>query len=275
MVAVYNVQNYLVTDRRVEGRYEKSAPKPESEIQALIDVLKPISLDVLGIIEMGKEDMLEDFQKRLRAAGMDFPHREWVKGADEARHLALLSKYPIITRQSLDDVPFDLDGVPTRIGRGILDVTLELAPDYPVRMVGIHLKSRRAVPEFDETAMREREAFHVRAHLDRILTNDPAAKVLLFGDFNDTKNNPPVKQLIGTAKSPTFMRDLFLTDGKGLRWTHFWSVADVYSRIDFILVSNALWPDINMERSGISDSEVWFRASDHRAIFATIKVPEK
>jgi endonuclease/exonuclease/phosphatase family metal-dependent hydrolase len=275
VIASYNVENYLSTDRRVNGQAEKTAPKPESEIAALVDVLSEIRPDILGIIEMGDESMLEDFHARLKAAGMDFPHREWVKGADEHRHIALLSRFPIVARNSRDDVGFELNGVPTRIGRGILDVSVEPEPDFRLRLVGVHLKSRRQVPDFDESAMRAKEAWYVREHLDRIFEADPGAKVMLFGDLNDTKNQYPVRELIGSAKSPGYMRDLFLTDGVGQRWTHFWSAADVYSRIDYLLVSRGLWPAINMEKSGISRSRIWFKASDHRAVFATIKVPEE
>lgn len=275
VVASYNVQNYLTTDRRVDGKSEKSAPKPESEIAALIDVLKEINPDILGIIEMGDEAMLADFQTRLKAGGIDFPFKEWVKGADRARHVALLSKYPIVSRQSRDEVPFELNGVPTRIGRGILDVTVRPEEGFDLRLVGVHLKSRRQVPEFDETAMRAKEAWFVRQHLDEILYKNPKENLLLFGDFNDTKNEYAVKELIGPSKSPGYMKDVFLMDDRGQRWTYFWSVADIYSRIDFFLASRALTPRINKERSGISSSRVWFKASDHRAIFVTIKVSDK
>ena len=70
------------------------------------------------------------------------------------------------------------------------------------------------------------------------------------------------------------MKDLFLTDYYGYRWTHYWSSADIYSRLDYLMVSQGLWPDINMDKSGISSSRVWYKASDHRAIFTAIKVPE-
>jgi len=275
VVASYNLQNYLKMERRVDGKTVPDAPKPEKETAAAIEVLKQIQSDILGVVEMGDETMLEDFQKRLKSAGMDYPHREWVKGADPERHLALLSKYPIISRNSLDDVPFELNGSRQRISRGILDVTVQLSDSYNLRLVGAHLKSRRQVPEFDERAMRAKEAALFRKHVDGILTTDPDTNLLLFGDLNDTKNEQPVKELIGAAGSPLRMRDLFLTDRQGLLWTHFWSAADIYSRIDYLLVSNGLWPEIVMDRSGISNARNWYQASDHRVIHTTIRIPEK
>lgn len=275
MVAAFNVQNYLATGISLEDGKRDLPPKPESAIAAVVEVIKEIQPDILGIMEMGDPSMLADLQARLKKAGMDLPHSEWVKGADPARHLALLSKYPIIARQSRDEVPFDLNGVRTRVGRGILDVTVELAPHYNLRLVGVHLKSRRQVPDFDEASMRAKEASHVRKHLDAILTAAPKVNLMLFGDLNDTKNEFPVRELIGSAKSPNYMRDLVLEDRSGFRWTHFWPAADIYSRIDFLLVSRGLGPEIDMKKSGVSSASMWFNASDHRAIFATVKVPKK
>ena len=275
VVASYNVENYLKMERKLDGKTVPDAPKPEPEIAAVIDVIKEINPDILGIVEMGDEQTLEEFRARLKAAGLDYPHKEWVKGADAARHVALLSRFPIVARNSRDEVPFELNGRRTRVGRGILDVTVKLADNYQLHLVGAHLKSRREVPDFDQVAMRAKEAWYLREHLDKILQANPEEKLLLFGDMNDTKNEYPIKELLGAARDPLQMKDLFLSDRYGYRWTHYWPSADIYSRIDYLMVSQALWPDINMDKSGISSSRIWYKASDHRAIFTTIKVPEK
>lgn len=273
VVAVYNVLNYLPTDRFIDGRRVEDAMKPESEIRAVIGIIATHRPDVLALVEMGDEAKLRDFQSRLKADGHDYPFSEWLQGADSYRHIALLSKLPIVARNSRGDVPFDLDGMPTRIGRGILDVTVQATPTETLRIVGIHLKSRRKVDEFDEAAMRAKEAWYVREHIDGILAANPNEKLMLVGDFNDTKNEYPVRHLIGTPKSPNFMRDLYLKDTSGLLWTHFWRSADEYARIDYILVSPALWPLVDMNRSGIDSSPNWFDASDHRLIFTTLRFP--
>ena len=273
VVASYNVENYLKMERKLDGKTVPDAPKPEPEIAAVIDVIKEINPDILGIVEMGDEQTLEEFRARLKAAGLDYPHKEWVKGADAARHVALLSRFPIVARNSRDEVPFELNGRRTRVGRGILDVTVKLADNYQLHLVGAHLKSRREVPDFDQVAMRAKEAWYLREHLDKILQANPEEKLLLFGDMNDTKNEYPIKELLGAARDPLQMKDLFLSDRYGYRWTHYWPSADIYSRIDYLMVSQALWPDVAMDKSGISSSRTWFKASDHRAIFTTIKVP--
>src|SRR5690606_37538084 len=121
--------------------------------------------DIVGLCEMGGEDTLADLQKRLKAAGLNYPHKEWVEGGDKERHVALLSRYPITARNSRGNVSFELNGRAERINRGILDATVQIRPDFSLRLVGVHLKSRRKVPEYDESTMRAREAWHVRRHV--------------------------------------------------------------------------------------------------------------
>jgi endonuclease/exonuclease/phosphatase family metal-dependent hydrolase len=275
VVASYNVENYLKMKRGVGGKTVADAPKPEAEIAAVVEAIQELSPDVLGIVEIGEKADLEDLRSRLAAAGLEYPYQEWVKGSDPVRHVALLSKLPIVARNSLDEVAFELNGMQMHIGRGILDVTVELPDKSPLRLIGLHLKSRREVPEFDQVAMRAKEAWYVREHLNDVLKADPKLKLLVFGDLNDTKNEYPVKELLGSSKDPLRLKNLFLTDRYGYRWTHYWATADIYSRIDYLLVSLGLWPQIDMDKSGISSAKTWYKGSDHRAVFATIKVPEK
>lgn len=269
-IACYNVENYLPMDRRVDGKNLKNAPKPEEEIAAVIKVITSVSPDILGIVEIGDRSMLEDLQKRLADAGLNYPHSEWVKGADEHRHVALLSKFPIVERNSRDDVPFELDGRIHRINRGILDVTVELQPDYRLRLVGAHLKSRREVSDFDQAQYRAKESWHLKQHLNAIVDADPEVNLLLFGDLNDTKNEYPIRELIGTKGTPHYMMDIWVTDSRGERWTHFWRFADIYSRIDYLMVSPALVDEVDFKNSGICDIPEWNDASDHRLIFTKV-----
>ncbi|MFM8717681.1 MAG: endonuclease/exonuclease/phosphatase family protein [Spartobacteria bacterium] len=274
VVAYYNLENYLPMPRVVDGKRVENAPKPESEIAALIAMLKRIRPDVLGVVEIGDQAMLADFQARLSAVGMDFPHAERVASPEGGRHIALLSRFPIVARNSRPDVAFELDGRHQRMGRGILDATVEITPDYQLRLVGVHLKSRRVVSAFDEKKFRAREALLVRAHLDAILKADSSVNLLLFGDLNDTKNESPIKDIQGIPGSRTAMRDLPLRDAQGLVWTHFWQEADVYSRIDYLLASPGLWPELNHTRSGIGGGREWRRASDHRPLYTTLRTSE-
>ena len=270
VVMSYNVENWLTTDRFINNRHVTSAPKPDDEKSAVISVIAAHQPDILGVCEMGSRKDFEDFQARLKAKGLDYPHAEWHEGIDIDRHVAVLSKFPIVARDSLDKVKFDIGGTPQAIQRGILDITIEPQKGYRLRLIGLHLKSRRPVPEVDQEALRAKEAWHVRKHLDEILASDPAAKVLLFGDLNTTKNEYPIKEILGAKNSPTRLTDIPAEDDRGERWTHYYVVADEYSRIDYLMASPALRRDIDEKASGIDSSSEWHVASDHRAIFTTI-----
>ena len=275
VVASYNVENYLPTDRQQDGVLIKNAPKPEREIAAVVNVLSQIQPDIVGLIEIGDESMLEDLQRRLKAAGLDYSYREWVKGADEQRHICLLSKFPIIERNSRNDVRFELDGRMLRMNRGILDVTVEVTPAYRLRLVGAHLKSRRIVPEYDQALMRAKEAWSLREHIDKILAAAPKINLLLFGDLNDTKNEYPIREIIGWKGTSNHMMDLLLRDSRGEHWTYYWKTADEYSRVDYLLVSPGLAKEVIAGKCGINDSPYWNEASDHRAIYAVISAVDR
>jgi endonuclease/exonuclease/phosphatase family metal-dependent hydrolase len=270
IIASYNVQNYWLLDSANEHPLIDEQAKSEQAIAAVIKVLNRIKPDIVGLIEIGDESMLADLQRRLREAGLDYSYREWVQGADEVRHLSLLSKFPIVERHSRHQIHVELDGQTWLMNRGILDVTVEINPGYRLRLVGAHLKSRREVPEYDQARMRAKEARHLRAHLDQILETSPDANLMLFGDLNDTKNEYPVRQVIGLKGTPNYMMDLWLRDSRDERWTFCWKTADEYSRIDYLLVSPGLIREVITRKCGIDDSPFWNEASDHRAIYAAI-----
>lgn len=275
LVAAYNLENYLRMDRHTKGEFVEDAPKPESEVTAIVRILTDLRPDILSLMEIGGSDMLDDLQARLKADGLDLPYRVWVKGADEERHLALLSRFPIAQNRSLDNVSFTLNNRIQRMPRGIMDVTIQITPSYELRIIGAHLKSKRVAMDYDESQLRIEESRQLRNHLDGILLKEPKTNLMLCGDLNDTKNEFPIRQIMGTPRTPTHMRDIWLRDKRGETWTHYWKSADIYSRIDYILVSPALAPEVIWKKCGIVDVPSWHEASDHRAIYATISPSER
>src|ERR1043166_7803505 len=268
VIASYNVENYLITDRYAEGEHRHSAPKPEKEIAALIRIIKEINPDILGVCEMGLPEQFEDFKTRLKAAGLGFTDFEYVQGADPDRHVALLSRLPIASRKSLPDVSYELDGKQQKVRRGFLDVTIKVGKNEELRLVGAHLKSKLNDAGESEALIRRNEAHLLRKHFDEIMTAKPDTKLLAYGDFNDPKNEPALHEIMGPRNSPRRMEDLWLKDNVGDHWTHYWKTADIYSRIDFIFVSPALRPDVLVHKSRVYRSEYWNDASDHRPIIA-------
>ena len=173
-------------------------PKPEREKNTLVRIIKEIHPDILGVAEMGPPDQFEEFQKRLKEAGLEFPFTEYVSGADPDRHLALLSRFEIVERHSEKDLFFDLNGQREPVERGFLDVTIEVNPAFRLRVVGAHLKSKLAVPS-GEALLRRNEARLLRQHIDGVLSKDPNVNLLVYGDLNDTKDQPAIQEILGPA----------------------------------------------------------------------------
>lgn len=274
LVGSYNVENWLSMDRYVDGKSTPGSPKPERERAAVVDVIASHKPDIVGLVEIGSKDDLEDLRSRLKNAGLDYPNFEWLDGPDPDRHVALLSRFPIVERNSQANIPIELDGKPEVVQRGFLDVTVEPAEGYRLRLIGVHFKSRREVPEFDQAALRARESEALRAYVDKILESDPDTNLLLYGDFNDTKNEYPIEHLLGGARDKR-LRDLYLNDSLGDRWTHFWKTADIYSRIDYLIASPGLFNEVDRDGGGVDRSDNWFVASDHRMIYAKIQAADK
>ncbi|MEA3213758.1 MAG: hypothetical protein QOE70_6815 [Chthoniobacter sp.] len=269
VVCTYNVRNYVNAKPAGDGQRYATKAKPEEEIEALIRIIKEINPDILGVCEMGTPDRFEDFKKRLAAAGLAYVDFEFVQAADPERHLALVSRFPIVARQSATDVPFELDGKVEKVRRGFLDVTVQVTPDYRLRLVGTHLKSKLPVPE-GEAIIRRYEAQALRRHLEAILTAEPEVNLVCYGDFNDTKNEPMFHEITGVKGTPGYMADLWARDSLGDRWTHYWKTADLYARIDYLFVSPALFREVIKEKSTVYRGPDWEIASDHRPVYASI-----
>ena len=274
VVCHYNLRNYVDTTPARPGQTYGTKAKPEKEIEVLVRIIKEINPDILGVCEMGSPQRFADFKKRLETAQLGYVDSEYVAGPDEDRHLALVSRFPIRARNSQVDVGFELNGKPEKVRRGFLDVTVEVTPEYRLRLVGVHLKSKLAVPE-GEALIRRHEAQKLRQHLEQIITSDPEVNLVAYGDFNDTKNEPIFQEITGVRGTANYMADLWAKDRLGDRWTHYWATADLYSRIDYLFVSPALFREVVKPKSTVYRSNDWLQASDHRPIFATITAVNK
>jgi endonuclease/exonuclease/phosphatase family metal-dependent hydrolase len=261
----WNLKNYLhVAAPPPEGSTEKT--KPPRERAAIVAMLAQIHPDILGVCEMGSAADLAVLQAELKTAGLDLPQTEWVEGADPSRHLALLTRFPIASRQPVTNQRYVLDDSQFPVQRGFLDVTLAVNESHSLRLLGTHLKSRMDTPEADQELMRRNEAHLLRQHIDTVLTAEPQANLLVYGDFNDTRDQPSVKAIKGMRGAAAALTEIPATDDSGERWTFYYPEADEYSRIDFLLASSALLPEVRRTKAFLPGGRGWSRASDHRPV---------
>ena len=271
-IASYNVENYLVTDRMVDGVYRQAYPKPEPEKTAVRRVIGGIAPDIVALAEMGQPPFLEELQRDLRREGQDYPHGVVLEAADADRHVALLAKVPVKEIKRHTDVKFTFLGQPDVVKRGVLEVVF--ATDQgDLSVFVIHLKSKRTERPDDPLGAAQRlgEAEAVR---DLILSRFPDPTKALYvvcGDWNDARNSKSTRAL--QKRGDTVVGEILrAADSRGEVWTHFYRAEDSYSRIDFLMVSPALKPFVEGGRGAVYDGPASTEGSDHRAVYARFKL---
>lgn len=271
-VATYNVENYLVTDRLVDGVYREAYPKPEAEKTALRQVIKAMHPDILTIQEMGTQLFLDELQRDLKTDGVDFPYATLLEAADPERHVAVLSKVPFKQVTPHAVVPMRLRGKKDHVKRGVLEVSFATS-EGDLTLFVIHLKSRRTEQE-DDLESRQQRLLEAEAVRDVVLRRfpDPAKrKFMICGDWNDTRNSKPVKTL--QKRGETMLGEIvWAADSRGENWTHRYRKEDTYSRIDYLLASPGLKSFIRNGRGQVYDGPGVNEASDHRPVVVTLNV---
>jgi endonuclease/exonuclease/phosphatase family metal-dependent hydrolase len=266
----YNLKNYLKMERVVGGKRTVGMGKSEKEIAAVVKFIVDIRPDVLGVCEIGAVDDLRDLQARLKAAGLDLPELETSHGGDPTRQLGLLSRFPIVARNSQTDLRYVIGDQIFPVQRGFLDATVHVRKGFELRCVGVHLKSKREVPEADQKLMRRNEAHLLRKHTESILKEKPDTKLLLHGDFNEDKAEASIVEIEGVSGMELSMHRINVKDSRGEAWTHYWEFQDMYSRFDYFFVSRPLEPYVDKRASHIYDVPSFSSGSDHRPIVLKI-----
>jgi endonuclease/exonuclease/phosphatase family metal-dependent hydrolase len=266
----YNVENWLTMERFENRKPVGKRPKPDSEKKQTIRILAEGRPDILGLCEVGTKEDLKDIQNLMEKAGVSLPHLYHSTGPDPVRSLGLLSRHPIVSTDSSAPLEYRLQGKSFGMGRGILDATVN-ADGLKLRFLGVHLKSKREVPEGDQEAMRVSEARLLRQHVDSIFKSDPKAPLVVYGDFNDTYPSTTVRTIYSHPDPAFRLRPVYLRDSRREAWTHHWKPHDIYSRIDFVTISTSLHNHVDYKGSYIMDDAAWDQASDHRPLLVVFR----
>lgn len=259
----YNIENYNLEDRLVEGTYRRDYPKPEAQKAALIEVIKAERPDILAVEEMGTDEFLAEFQARLKSAGVDYPYVALVNAVDPKRHVAILSRLPFkSTRHS--QLSFEDNGKTQPVLRGLMEARFELEGKQ-WRVYVVHLKSRITQDEDDPDATRQRTA-EAQTIRDLILrTTTPEDAFFIVGDFNDSPRSSPLKRFLAKGKRE-ITQMVPVADVSGDVWTHYWKAEGAYTRIDYILASPPMRLAVVPGSGRIVEGPAVRQASDHRPL---------
>lgn len=270
-VATYNLRNYLMEDRMVDGVYRQEYPKPEYEKEALRAVIHEAGADILAIQEIGGPDFLEELQRDLARDGLEYPHAAILLGPDTKRRVAALSKLPFQQVLTHDNLLFTYFGERISPKRGLLELTFRTGGTEWTLFV-VHLKSRWTVRDDDRNAYRQRtgEAEAMRNYIRERFPAGGDGRYLVAGDFNDTLPSAPLRRFLSVG-GRELTQPLPARDSRGEYWTYFYRRHFRYERVDFILASLAMLAHVKEDTAAIVDLPVSLTASDHRLVYVDLQ----
>lgn len=263
-VMTFNLNQYALADR--DGNADTLEPKPPREADAILAAIRQAAPDILALQEMGDPAAWADFQARLRAAGLDYPHAEYLRQDPQDRNLALLSRFPIATCRFHTNDTFTIGPGEFPVRRGFIEADIDVHSTYRLRLLVAHLKSK-VFHEYGQAEMRRNEARLLANHVRAVLKENPDANLLVAGDLNDNPDSDPIRSLLEYQDKPLLF-DLRPEDADRDAWTYR-EGADTHYRIDYLLASPGLLPEVELDRTCVLDSQGLARASDHRPLLAT------
>lgn len=270
-IASLNVENYLLLDRIVNGKWRPNYPKPEKEKRALRSIIRQVDPDVLLLQEMGDLPFLNELWMDLNVTqGPEYRYSDWMEGSyqEEERHLAVFSKIPFASVQHHRDLVFNYFGEETKPSRGLMEIHFFTNKNKWI-LFNVHLKSKwtERKEDLEANIRREKEARTIRDFIRRKFNPSLKHRYLIGGDFNDHKNSPSLRRFL-QVNDQILSQLVPCVDSNGHFWTHYYAKEDSYARLDYLLVSPAMQNFYVHDSAAIYDGHNSLWASDHRMVYA-------
>lgn len=269
-LATYNVENYGLANRLTEAGYREDYPKPETAKRALRTVLRRINADIVVMQEMGPKAYLEELRRDLKTEGLDYPHVHLAEAGDPDRHVALLSKRPLVWVTTHGNLQFNYLKRKETVKRGLLEAVVATEAGE-VTLFALHLKSRLTDEPEDPLSANRRaaEATAIRNYVLKQFPTPPTARFVILGDFNDVKSSQALRFMQKRGET-LIAHALPAADSRGESWTYVLKREETYSRPDYILVSPLLKSAVKGDAAKIEDGEGVRDASDHRPVWVEL-----
>ena len=236
VVATYNTLN-LFDDQDDPYHADEGTPdKPREELEHLAQSIAQLNADVVAFQEVENRFYLERFVN-VFLTELGYEHVVHFEGNDtRGIDVCLISRVPIGPVRSYRHLTFPGPNDTIRkFNRDLLAVTIEPPGAEPLEVWVVHLKSNSGGREFAEP-VRMAEARQLRKLLDQQLGEDPDARILVLGDFNDTWDSETLKTIVGEGSTALWSATSEL--GGDLPDTY--NRGEFHSMIDFILCSPAM-----------------------------------
>ncbi len=203
-IAFWNVENLFDTipspfggdgEFTPRGANKWNSERYGAKIENLARVLDELSADIVGLAEVENEGVVRDLVQALKT---DYNYIHRTSGDSRGIDLALLYKgdkfYP--DPDPADSLKSAARLLPSGMGREFLHIGGELLGER-VDLVVCHMASR-----LNSTAHRRRNMEALRAALEKVLKEDPAANIVVMGDMNAAPREKLVRQTLGPLDGP-------------------------------------------------------------------------
>ena len=264
----YNLENFQFEDRDNDGI--KNEFKPQDEIDAECGIIADEAPDILCCVEIGDAAAVQRLREELARRNLRYADLEHLVIPGSHANMAVLSKFPIVSRQSISNETYTIETNTVPVQRGFISVDIQVNPDYRLRVMTAHLKSKR-FSDLGQTEMRRNEARLLNKNVRRYLKDSPSINLLVVGDMNDTSGSAAIHEIAG---KPPVLEDLRPHDVYGDVWTHYFIPMESCERIDYMFVSAGLAPEIVREKCHIVRDPRTYKASDHRPLVTVIRARE-
>jgi endonuclease/exonuclease/phosphatase family metal-dependent hydrolase len=252
----YNVENLFDTERNPDKEDEEFTPESEKawdlekygkKLDDIAAVIREVNRDelpeIVGLCEVENMKVLEDLigRKDLRRGEYGIVHHESpdTRGID----CALLYNMEEFRVNSSEAIPVSFPFDSTLTTRDILYVEGQTSDNETLHFFVNHWSSRWGGTKESEPK-RLYCAVALRMAVDRILNSDPAAKIIIMGDFNDEPTNRSVFEMLlannkrknaGDRELYNLMYDAHNREGLGT-----YNYRGNWNMLDHIIVSRQL-----------------------------------
>ncbi len=268
VVAGYNILNLFDEHDDPYKEDEGTPAKPRAELERLAESIRALNADVIAVEEVENRFYLERF---VNVFLPEMGYRDVVlfEGNDgRGIDVGLISRIPVGAVRSHRHLRFPgHSGGEARFNRDVLAVTLEPKDADPFDIWVVHLKSNSGGREAAEP-IRLAEARELRRLLDEELTENPEARFIVTGDFNDTPESETIKTIVGAGTNALWSAGGDLNDPDAVSYNR----GEYRSVIDFILCSPAMQKEYVKGSFQIPQGAVETTGSDHNPIKATFKL---
>lgn len=270
-VATFNVGNLFDAWDDPYTEDELTQAKSSRALKRLAATFRRMDADVVALQEVESLGVLEQFRQK-QIPDLGYRHAVLCEGNDRRGiDVAVLSRLAVGRVTSHRHMAFrDASGKWVRFRRDLLIVEIRPPRGAVCEFWVVHLKSNYDGREAAEV-QRMAEAKQIRRLYEAKMKQDPAAAIILCGDFNDELQRPVLRWLLGSRRHALQSLTADLRTSSAFTY----NIHPYESMVDFLFVSPAMAKRYRRGTYRIVDGSARWIGSDHNPVRAEFYLLEK